>query len=202
MSSPSLPPHSADPKPPPPPSVPGGTPADPAHRQLSPAQDQQLGLDAGVLVVRVVVGLIMAGHGTQKLFRWFDGGGLNSTSDFFAAEGYKAAKTMAYVAALTETFCGLGLAIGLLTPLAAAGVLGVMINAMAITWGDGFFLPEGIEYQVVLASGAVAVALTGPGRLAADQLLPGLRDHRFARGVAAVALGVISAAFVLLVLRD
>ncbi|WP_030558920.1 DoxX family protein [Streptomyces aureocirculatus] len=201
MSSPSLPPHSADPQFPPP-SASTRTQANPAHRHASAAQDQQLALDSGVLVVRLAVGLIMAAHGSQKLFRWFDGSGLSGTTDFFASEGYKAARAMAWIAALTETFCGLGLAVGLFTPLAAAGVLGVMLNAIAVTWDGGFFAPEGIEYQLVLLSGAVAVALTGPGRLAADQLLPGLRDHRFPRGVAAVALGVVSAVFVLVVLRD
>ncbi|MFH8793579.1 DoxX family protein [Streptomyces sp. NPDC017941] len=201
MSS-SLPPHSADPQSPPPPSASPRTRTDPSRRRASAEQDRQVALDSGVLVVRLAVGLIMAVHGSQKLFRWFDGSGLDATTAFFTSEGYKAARAMAWVAALTETFCGLGLAIGLLTPLAAAGILGVMLNAIAVTWDGGFFAPEGIEYQLVLLSGAVAVALTGPGRLAADQLLPGLRDHRFPRGVAAVALGAISAVFVLVVLRD
>ncbi|GGV31905.1 DoxX family protein [Streptomyces spectabilis] len=172
------------------------------HRAAPGAPDLRTGTDLGLLLLRVAVGLTMAGHGTQKLFGWFDGGGLNGTAEYFAADGYKAAKAMAWVAALTETFCGLGLAIGLLTPLAGAGILGIMLNAIATKWGGGFFAPEGVEYDLVLLTGAVALALTGPGRVAADHLLPVLRDHRFARGVAAVALGALSAAFVLVVLRD
>ncbi|QDQ15758.1 DoxX family protein [Streptomyces spectabilis] len=179
------------------------TPSAPApHRAAPGAPDLRPGTDLGLLLLRVAVGLTMAGHGTQKLFGWFDGGGLNGTADHFAADGYKAAKAMAWVAALTETFCGLGLAIGLLTPLAGAGILGIMLNAVATKWGGGFFAPEGVEYDLVLLTAAVALALTGPGRVAADQLLPVLRDHRFTRGVAAVALGALSAAFVLVVLRD
>ncbi|WP_030671848.1 DoxX family protein [Streptomyces sp. NRRL B-1347] len=172
------------------------------HRADSGAPALQPGIDLGLLLLRVTVGLTMAGHGSQKLFGWFDGGGLNGTADHFAADGYKAAKVMAWVAALTETCCGLGLAIGLLTPLAGAGILGIMLNAIATKWGGGFFAPEGVEYDLVLLTAAVALALTGPGRVAADPLLPVLRDHRFARGVAAVALGALSAAFVLVVLRD
>ncbi|QIB48036.1 DoxX family protein [Streptomyces aureoverticillatus] len=179
------------------------TPASaPQRRTASPHPAQQPGADLGLLLLRLAVGLTMAAHGSQKLFGWFDGSGLDGTADNFAADGYKAAKTMAWVAALTETFCGLGLAIGLLTPLAGAGILGIMLNAIAVKWGSGFFSPQGIEYDLVLLAGAVSLALVGPGRLAADALLPVLRDHRFSRGVAAVVLGAVSAAFVLVVLRD
>lgn len=178
-------------------------PASPPHRHgRSAAAAPQPGSDIGLLLLRLAVGLTMAAHGSQKLFSWFDGSGIDGTASFFAADGYKAAKTMAWVAALTETLCGLGLAIGLLTPLAGAGILGIMLNAIAVKWGGGFFSPEGVEYDLVLLAGAVAVALTGPGRIAADALLPGLREHRFSRGVAAVVLGAVAAAFVLVVLRD
>lgn len=206
MSSPSRPPQptqSTQSTDSPPPSSPVPAAAGTPHRHaLAVASGAQPGADVGLLLLRLAVGLTMAAHGSQKLFGWFDGGGLDGTAGFFAADGYKAAKAMAWVAALTETLCGLGLAIGLLTPLAGAGILGIMLNAMAVKWGGGFFSPEGIEYDLVLLAGAVSVALAGPGRLAADELLPGLRDHRFARGVAAVVLGAVSAAFVLVVLRD
>ncbi|MFD9886987.1 DoxX family protein [Streptomyces alboflavus] len=217
MSSPSRPPHSAHPthsadsphsadssSPPPPSPSPhaSASTGTPRRHALAVASGPQPGADVGLLLLRLAVGLTMAAHGSQKLFGWFDGNGLDATAAFFASDGYKAAKTMAWVAALTETLCGLGLAIGLLTPLAGAGILGIMLNAMAVKWGGGFFSPEGVEYDIVLLAGAVSVALAGPGRLAADELLPVLRDHRFSRGVAAVVLGVVSAAFVLVVLRD
>ncbi|GHE50160.1 hypothetical protein GCM10018785_19730 [Streptomyces longispororuber] len=193
------------------PSSPAGQPTastDPAsHRAdpaapASPAPALQPGLDLGLLALRLAVGLTMATHGTQKLFGWFDGSGIDGTTAFFAADGYKAARAMAWVAALTETFCGLGLVLGLLTPLAGAGIIGIMVNATAVKWDGGFFSPEGVEYDLVLLAAAVCLALTGPGRIAADHLLPGLRDHRYARGLAAVALGTLSAAFVLVVLHD
>ncbi|MFJ3201165.1 DoxX family protein [Streptomyces sp. NPDC086989] len=155
--------------------------------------------DAGLLLLRVVLGLTMAGHGTQKLFGWFGGGGIDGTGQFFTASGYPAGDAMAVVAGLTETLGGLGLALGLLTPLAGAAVVGTMINAIAVHGAGSFFAPKGIEYELLLTVTAAAVALTGPGRYAADRFLPVLRSHRLAHGALAVALGVVIASALLLV---
>ncbi|MFE0171159.1 DoxX family protein [Streptomyces sp. NPDC059002] len=171
--------------------------APPAH-----AASSRPGHDIGLVLLRGTVGLTMATHGTQKLFGWFDGSGIDGTADHFAADGYAAAETMAVVAGLTETLCGLGLAIGLLHPLAAAGIIGIMLNAIATKWGNGFFNPSGIEYDLVLLAAAAGLALTGPGRFAADRLLPALRAHRTAHGAGAIALGALTAAIVLVALRD
>ncbi|MEU2793624.1 MULTISPECIES: DoxX family protein [unclassified Streptomyces] len=154
--------------------------------------------DVGLLVLRLAVGLTMAAHGAQKLFGWFGGGGLDGTEQFFTASGYPAGKAMAVVAGLSETLGGLGLAVGLLTPLAGAAIVGTMVNALAVKWGGGFFAPEGVEYELLLTAGAGALALTGPGRYAIDRLLPVLRAHRLAYGVAAVVLGVVLAGVILL----
>ncbi|MEU6809943.1 DoxX family protein [Streptomyces sp. NPDC046831] len=157
--------------------------------------------DVGLLIVRVALGLTVAAHGVQKLFGWFGGGGLEGTGQFFTMSGYPAGETMAAIAGLSETLGGLGLVLGLLTPLAGAAVLGTMINALAVKWGGGFFAPQGIEYELLLAAGAAGLALTGPGRIAADRFLPGLRAHRLVHGTAAVALAVVLAGVVLLI-RD
>ncbi|MFD3562335.1 DoxX family protein [Streptomyces sp. NPDC058686] len=154
--------------------------------------------DLGLLVLRLGLGLTMAAHGAQKLFGWFGGGGIDGTGQFFAASGYPSPKAFAVVAGLSETLGGLGLALGLLTPLAAAAVAGTLVNAIAVKWGGGFFAPQGIEYELLIALGAVALALTGPGRIAVDRLLPGLRSHRLGYGVGAVALGVVVAGITLL----
>jgi putative oxidoreductase len=159
------------------------------------------GVDLGLLLLRLAVGLTMAAHGAQKLFGWFDGDGLEPTGQFFSALGYPSGETMALVAGVSETFGGLALALGLLTPLAAAAVLGTMLNALvAVHWENGFFSPAGIEYPMVLGVSAAALALTGPGRYAADSLLPvpALRPHRLAHGIAALALALITAGLVLL----
>ncbi|MFF5724226.1 DoxX family protein [[Kitasatospora] papulosa] len=157
--------------------------------------------DVGLLLVRVVLGLTVAAHGAQKLFGWFGGGGLDGTGQFFTQSGYPAGRTMAVIAGLSETLGGLGLVLGILTPLAGAAVLGTMINALAVKWGGGFFAPAGVEFEVLLLAGAAGLALTGPGRIAVDRLLPGLRAHRLAHGVAGVLLAVVLAALVLLI-RD
>ncbi|MGW0817283.1 DoxX family protein [Streptomyces viridiviolaceus] len=155
--------------------------------------------DVGLLLLRLVLGLTLAAHGAQKLLGWFGGGGIEGTGQFFAMSGYPSGEAMAVIAGLTETLGGLGLVFGLLTPLAGAAVLGTMINALAVKWGGGFFAPEGVEYEVLLAAAAAGLALTGPGRLAVDRYLPGLRAHRLVYGVAAVVLAVLLAGLVLLI---
>ena len=155
--------------------------------------------DLGLLLLRVAVGLTMAAHGTQKLFGWFHGGGLTGTGQFFTASGYPAGKTMAAIAGLSETLGGLGLTVGLFTPLAAAAVVGTMINAIAVKGTGSFFAPKGIEYELLLTLAAASLALTGPGQYAADRFVPVLRSHRLAYGVAALAVALVAAGVVLLV---
>ncbi|GAA2619099.1 DoxX family membrane protein [Streptomyces axinellae] len=157
----------------------------------------QTAYDAGLLVLRLVLGLTMAAHGSQKLFGWFNGGGLDGTAGYFTSVGYPSGKTMAVIAGLSETLGGLGLALGLLTPLAGAAVFGTLLNVLAVKWG-GFFAPDGVEYELLLAAAAAALALTGPGRLAADRALPVLRTHRLVHGAAALVLGAVVAGIVLL----
>ncbi|MEV7723100.1 DoxX family membrane protein [Streptomyces sp. NPDC087917] len=157
--------------------------------------------DAGLLLLRLVLGLTVAAHGTQKLFGWFGGGGISGTGRFFDSVGYPAGDTMAAIAGLTETLGGLGLALGLLTPLAGAAVTGTMINAIVVHGTGSFFAPEGFEYELLLTAAAAALTLTGPGRLALDRLLPvpARLAHRPALGAQALALGVVLAAVTLLI---
>ncbi|MFB6888301.1 DoxX family protein [Kitasatospora sp. NPDC056327] len=155
--------------------------------------------DAGLLVLRVMLGLTMAGHGSQKLFGWFGGGGLDGTAKFFEMKGYPAPKFMAFVAGFTEAGGGVALIVGLLTPLAAAAILGTMLNALAVTWNGSFFaMKGGSEYEWLLIASAAALALTGPGRYAVDRYLPVVRSHRLTYGAAAVLLGLVTAGAVLL----
>ncbi|MFC5720665.1 DoxX family protein [Streptomyces gamaensis] len=158
-------------------------------------------VDAGQLLLRLMTGLIMTAHGTGKLFGWFGGSGLDATGQYFTAQHYPAGKVMAVLAGLSETLGGLGLALGLLTPLAAAAILGVMINALVVKWHGGFYAPTGVEYELLLAVAATSIALTGPGRIAADRFLPVLRRHRLSHGIAAVVLAAV-AATVLVLIRD
>ncbi|NGO73630.1 DoxX family protein [Streptomyces boncukensis] len=156
----------------------------------------RLPYDAGLLVMRLAIGLTIAAHGSQKLFGWFDGGGLDGTAQFFESIGYPSGKAMAVVAGLSETFGGLGLALGLLTPLAGAAVVGTMINVLVQDWDHGFF--GGIELPVLIGAGAAAIALAGPGQWAADRAIPVVREHRFAYGAGALVFGAVVAGIVLL----
>jgi putative oxidoreductase len=156
--------------------------------------------DVGLLLLRVMVGLAMAAHGSQKLFGWFGGGGLHGTAHFFTMSGYPAGPAMAVVAGLTEVLGGLALVFGLLTPLAAAAIVGDMLNAVAVKWTGGFFAPSGMEYELLLTVAAASIAFTGPGRYAVDRFLPVLRAHRLAYGAITVLFGLI-VGIVILVLR-
>lgn len=157
--------------------------------------------DTGLLVLRLVVGLTMAGHGTQKLFGWFGGPGLTATGKGFSMAGYPAGDAMAVIAGLSETLGGLGLALGLLTPLAGAALTGTFINVLAIRGLSAYFPPKGVELEVVLFAAVVALTLTGPGRFSADHFLPVLRESRPRYSVLGLLLGVV-AGFVVLLVRD
>ncbi|GGP00534.1 DoxX family protein [Wenjunlia tyrosinilytica] len=152
--------------------------------------------DAGLLVLRLVLGLTIAAHGSQKLFGWFDGGGIDGTGQFFSSLGYPSGRTMAVIAGLSESLGGLGLVLGLLTPLAGAAVAGTMINVVWIEKGHG--LVGGYEFPLLILAGAAALALAGPGRFAVDRMLPFLRAHRLLHGGAALALAAVFALSTLL----
>ncbi len=147
---------------------------------------------AGLLMLRVVVGALLVGHGTQKLFGWFGGHGPRATGAFFELLGYRPGIVLAVVGGLAEAGGGIMLAAGLLTPFAAAAVVGVMLNAAESLRENGpWVINGGWEYTVVLATVAASLALTGPGSLSLDHLL-GL-DQSTVWGGAGLALGVVSA---------
>jgi putative oxidoreductase len=154
--------------------------------------------DAGVLVLRLAVGLVLAGHGAQKLFGWFGGPGLDATGRQFAELGWDPGVFFAGLAGVSELLGGLGLMVGLLTPLAAAASIGAMVNAMAIApeldlWsaaGTAFVFP------MLLAVGALTVAAVGPRRLSLDARFPWRDGGWFPAGLALV-LGVVGALIIL-----
>lgn len=158
--------------------------------------------DVGLLLLRLVVGLGMAAHGTQKLFGWFDGPGLSATGKGFSMAGYPAGKVMAVIAGLAETLGGLGLALGLLTPLCGAALIGVFINILDVRGLASYFAPKGVELETVLFASVIALTLTGPGRLSVDHVLPVLRESRPRYSLCGVLLGVVTGLIVVLFVRD
>ncbi len=153
-------------------------------------------MSIGILLLRLTVGLTLSAHGAQKLFGWFGGHGLAATAGFFENMlGFYPGRRHAFLAGLVEIGGGLLLAVGLLTPLAAASVASVMlVAAMAAHVKNGFFaMKGGFEYNLVLGVAGLAVAFTGPGAISIDALL-GHAVSGALWGAAATAIGVISAA--------
>jgi putative oxidoreductase len=152
-------------------------------------------MDTGLLIIRLFIGLLFVGHGTQKLLGWFGGHGLEGTGKFFEGLGYRPGKPFAAMAGLSEAGGGLLLAAGLLTPLAAAVIIGVMVNAIAAAhWENGLWVTDGgYEFPLTNAVVALAVACTGPGSVSVDHAL-GWHLAGIEWGLAAVLIGSFTAA--------
>lgn len=130
-------------------------------------------MDTGLLIARMVFGLLMAAHGTQKLFGWFGGYGLAGTGGFFEQLGFRPGKLFAAAAAGTELVAGLLVAFGLLGPLGPALIVSVMIVAAAtVHWQHGVFAQNnGIEVPLLYGVAALTLALTGYGAFSLDAAL-------------------------------
>lgn len=116
---------------------------------------------------RVLVGLIFAAHGWAKRF---SGGGIDGTAGWFESIGMRPGRLHAVVASSVEMATGIMLALGLLTPFAAAGIIGVMVVAgWTVHRNKGFFIVgEGWEYTFIVGLMALTIAGLGPGRWSVD----------------------------------
>jgi putative oxidoreductase len=130
-------------------------------------------VSVGLLVARLVLGTLMAAHGAQKLFGWFGGHGLAGTGGYFEALGFRPGRAFAATAAVTEVASGLLVALGFLGPVGPALMISVMIvAAISVHWQHGVFATSnGIEVPLLFGTGALALALTGPGAYSLDGLL-------------------------------
>ena len=154
-----------------------------------PAETAAIPADLGLAGLRVVFGGLIAAHGTQKLFGWFDGPGWRANADTFETIGYRPGEFFGTLAGLAELTGGLLLVLGLVTPLAGAIVLGTMINAVNATWSGGLLTGQGYEAPLLYGVVAAVLAFTGAGRFSLDRgrswERPGIR-----LAGAAAALGV------------
>ena len=157
----------------------------------------------GILFLRVVIGLTFFAHGTQKLFGWWGGPGLQGTRGWLASMHFRAPALMALLVALAEA-SGLLFALGLLTPFAALALVAAMFVAVAsVHWRNGFWNTEqGFEFNAALIAAAVAVAATGPGRFSLDRALGW--DHRLSGlwwGLGVLVAGALAAAAIVTLFR-
>lgn len=140
----------------------------PSRRSVGPVQQANFAL----LVLRASFGLFLAYHGYNKIF---GGNGLAGTAGWFESLGMKWPKWQARMAAATEIGAGVLFAAGLLTPLAAAGMIAVMVVAIwTVHWKVGFFVfkpNQGWEYCASIALVAFAVATMGPGEWSLDHAI-------------------------------
>lgn len=130
-------------------------------------------INIGLLIIRLVIGVLFIGHGAQKLFGWFGGYGIKGTGGWFESIGMKPGATMALFAGLSELIGGILFALGLLTPLAAILIAGTMLTAIKKVHGaNGLWsTSNGYEYNLTLLAVAIGIALIGPGQYALDAFL-------------------------------
>lgn len=167
------------------------------HVMVLASAEQGLGSpDAGLLLLRVLVGVPFSLHGFQKLFGWFGGGGFAGTAEWFRGLGFGGGRAAALGAGAAEVAGGLGLALGLLTPFAAMAVVGTMtVAAFVNNESNGFWsASKGWELNGYLIVVAAAVTIIGPGRWSLDRAM-GLKSVTNSQvALVAVAAGLLAGA--------
>ena len=160
-------------------------------------------LGTGLLLARLILGALMVGHGTQKLFGWFGGYGIAGTAGYFEGLGFRPGRLFVITAALSEVGSGILIALGLLGPVGPALLLSLMIvAAISVHWKNGVFATaNGIEVPLLYATAAVALALTGPGPFSLDAALSIEHSWTPALKAAALLIGVVGGVVNLLTRR-
>src|SRR5689334_4756426 len=146
------------------------------------------------LFLRLTIGALFVGHGTQKLFGWFGGNGLDSTAKAFDSMGMRPGRRNAIAAGAAEAGGGAALALGLATPAAASVLTATMLTAInRVHLKRGPWVTNGgFEYNLVLIAAVLALTEVGPGKLSLDAAL-GQERSGPKWALAALATGVVGA---------
>jgi putative oxidoreductase len=130
-------------------------------------------LNIGLLILRIVLGGVMIGHGAQKLFGWFGGKGLKGAYKMIDSLGFRPVWFWAWMSGLAEFGGGVLFLVGFLTPLGSLGIIAAMLTAIIKShWRNGFWnTNRGFEFPLVNLAAALALGLTGPGLYSLDALL-------------------------------
>ena len=149
-------------------------------------------MSVALLVLRVIVGALFAGHGSQKLFGWFKGHGLSGTGSFFESAGLTPGVPLAFLAGAAELAGGLLLGFGLFLPVACLLLVAVMATAIvAVHWKNGVWASDGgFEFPLVMAAVAFAVTAVGAGRYSLDNAF-GVEWASLKWAVAATVVGIV-----------
>ena len=140
-------------------------------------------MDLGRTALRFVIGPLFVGHGTQKLFGWFGGHGLDGTGAFFEKLDLKPGRRQATAAGASEAVGGALLTLGALTPVAAGLITGTMITAIRrVHFAKGPWNTDGgYEYNLTLIAAMLALTEAGPGRPSVDEaVFPWLKGNGWA----------------------
>ncbi len=150
-------------------------------------------MNIGLLILRVVVGGLFVGHGTQKLFGWFGGYGVGGTGGWLHTIGFRPGKPMAVLGGLSEAGGGLLVLLGFLTPAGAAAIIGMMTAAtLAVHVEKGVWNSDGgFEFPLTMAAAASALAFAGPGAFSLDHAV-GLNLAGVGWGLSATLVGILA----------
>jgi putative oxidoreductase len=153
----------------------------------------------GLLIIRLAIGVLLFAHGTQKLFGWYGGHGLDGTGGFMESLGHRPGRQMALAAGLSEAGGGLLIALGFLTPLGAAMVIGTMIVAAVSAHApNGLWATNGgYELPMTYALVAAGLAFTGAGDWSVDSAADLEWTNGWGPGLLAVVVALVSAGVVL-----
>ncbi|GAA3930860.1 DoxX family protein [Microbacterium soli] len=159
-----------------------------------------LGFDIGMLLVRVYLGVNFIAYGGQKLFGLFGGPGLKGWSSYLRSLRMRSAGIIGPISAACEAGAAILMLLGLLIPLAAAGLIASMLVAtFAVHWKNGYFNAKGgFTYPLAIIVLASAVAFAGPGSFAVGATWWQTLDLGAVGGLVALGLGVIGAGGALL----